>query len=176
MTAPVRLRADERGTSLIEFALVLPVLITLFAAAWQLSEVIFVRRKLTTATRTIADLTAQSQSLTPGELDTILAASGQIMAPFAPAPGRYLVSQIDVDGGGRSVVAWSRGRNVAALAKGSAYPVPATIRQNGTSIVVADLTYRYTPSLATSWLGPITLTEQAIMWPRKTGSIPCASC
>ncbi len=174
--APAGLAGDARGTSLIEFALVMPILLTLFVAAYQLSDMIFVYRKVTVTTRTIADLTAQAQIVAPADLDTILAASQQVIAPFDAARGTYLVSQISVDAGGIATVAWSRGRNVTPLVKGSRYDLPATIRQAGTSIVIADVAYRYVPAFATAIIGSFTLKDTSMMWPRRTGSIPCAAC
>lgn len=167
---------DARGVAMVEFALIAPVLLILLVAAYQLSAMIFVQRKVTVTARTIADLTAQSQVVLPSDLDTILNASQQVMSPFAVNQGTYVVSQIGVDTNGNATVTWSRGLNTPALAKGAAYALPATIKQNDTSLIVADATYRYTPSFGAALISGLTLRDRSIMWPRKSGSIACSAC
>ena len=54
---------DNAGAALIEFAMVLPVLILCYLGGFQLMEAVSVYRKVTTSTRSIADLTSRSSSV-----------------------------------------------------------------------------------------------------------------
>ena len=77
-----RLARDTRAVTATEFAIVLPFLVAMYLGGYQLSDAISAYRKVTTATRTVADLTSQFPSVSDAELDTVLAASQQVMTPY----------------------------------------------------------------------------------------------
>ena len=136
-----RLARDTRAVSATEFAIVLPFLVAMYLGGYQLSDAISAYRKVTTTTRTVADLTSQFSSISDAELDTVLAASQQVMTPYKVANAELTVSQIVVDDKGVVTVDWSRGLNTTALTPGSAYTLPASIKQNNTSLFVATIKY-----------------------------------
>lgn len=162
---------DTRGIAITEFAIVLPFLILLYVGGYQLSDAISAYRKVTTAARTVADLTTQYMSVTNSDLDTILAASQQVMAPYNVRNAKLVVSQVSVDAQGAAKVAWSRGLNTGALQTGTSYTLPATIKQNNTSLIIASIEYTYTPNFASSLIGTIPMRENIIMSPRASSTI-----
>jgi Flp pilus assembly protein TadG len=166
-----RLIRDGRGVALVEFAMVLPVLMMLFVGGYQISDAVAAQRKITAAARTIADLTSQYTTVTDSDLDTILNASEQVMAPYAQTNARMTVSQIDIDATRRSKVGWSRGKNTAKLAAGSEFAVPDSIKQANTSLIVARIDYQYIPGIAASMIGQIPLSETIIMSPRASATV-----
>ncbi len=166
-----RLSADQRGVALIEFALCLPFLVLLFIGGYQFSDAISAYRKVTRATRTIADLTAQYITVTDNDLDTILNASTQVMAPYSVSSAKLIVSQIKIDAAGVSTVDWSKGKNVDGLKPNTPFAIPVAIRQPNTSLIIAAIDYTYTPGIASTIIGTIPLHEQIIMSPRATASI-----
>jgi Flp pilus assembly protein TadG len=167
----MRLADDVRGLALIEFALTLPFLIALFVGGFQLSDAVSAYRKVTTAARTIADLTAQYTAVTNNDLDTILNASQQVMAPYPADNAQMTVSQINIDATGKATVGWSRGKNMQRLTPGSDFTVPAAIKQANTSLIVAQIFYDYRPTFFDVLIGTVRLTETIIMSPRASGSI-----
>lgn len=166
-----RLADDARGVALIEFALVLPFLILLFIGSYQFSDAIAVNRKVTRATRTVADLTAQYTSVNDADLTTILNATAQVMAPYPLTPAKLTVSQIKMDAAGKATVDWSAGKNTDGLTPGAAFALPATIRQANTYLIVASTDYTYTPTIATRMIGTIPLSERMIMSPRASAKV-----
>lgn len=173
---PPRLLDDRRGAALVEFAFTVPILVLLFVGTYQLSDAVAAYRKVTTATRAVADLATQYSDLQPSDLDTILNAGQQVLAPYHPALTTMTVSQVDVDAAGRSTVAWSRGKNGSRLTPGSDFAVPERIKQAGASYIVAEIRYDYTPIMAGSLIGRIPMRDRMIMNPRKVDSIPCPQC
>ncbi|MCU6452714.1 pilus assembly protein [Sphingomonas sp. A2-49] len=174
MTGPSGMAAfhrDQRGAALIEFAFLLPFLALLFVGGYQISDAVFVHRKVTMTARTLADVTSQYTTVSTSDLDTILGSAQQVLSPYAMANAEMVVSQVVIDASGNATVAWSRGLNVAARAPGSSFYVPSAYRQNGATVIVADVTYRYRPTFASSYIGPLALTEQVTMYPRKSSSI-----
>ena len=54
---------DRRGTSAVEFAMLLPLLLTLYLGTFEISQGIGINRKVTLTTRTVADLASQVSSI-----------------------------------------------------------------------------------------------------------------
>ena len=166
-----RLARDTRGVSVIEFAIVLPFLIALYLGGYQLSDAISAYRKVTTATRTVADVTSQFASVSDTELDAVLAASQQVMTPYKVANAQLTVSQIVVSNGGAATVDWSRGLNTPALKTGDPYTLPENIKQKNTSLIIATIRYNYVPIVAPALIGTIPMRDVIIMSPRVTDTI-----
>lgn len=169
-----RLCGDRRGISAVEFAFVLPLLVLIYVAGYQLSDAISAYRKVTIATRAIADLTTQYTSVADTDLDTVLSASQQIMTPYSADNAVSVVSEISVDASGNATVTWSRARPTTATAQtvGAPYTLPSDIDQPNTSLIVASMTYDYVPRVAATIIGRIPMHEQIIMSPRRSPSIP----
>jgi len=166
-----RIASETRAVSAVEFALCLPFLVTLYLGGYQLSDAISAYRKVTTATRAVADLTSQYTNMSDSELQTVLLASQQVMSPYNLNNAKLTVSQIKIDGSGNATVAWSAGKNVTALTTGASFNVPASIRQPNTYLIVAGVDYLYVPSLASSLLGSFNMREQVILSPRAVACI-----
>ncbi len=166
-----RLLKDLRAVSATEFALVLPFLVTLYLGGYQLSDAISAFRKVTFTTRTIADLASQYTSVNDSDLDTILNASQQVMAPYKTQNATMLISQIKIDASLVATVDWSRGKNVSGLTVGDAYTLPASIKQANTYVIVANVNYNYTPVVASTLIGAIPMKDQIILSPRAATRI-----
>ena len=167
----VALAPERRGVALVEFAFCLPFLVLLYVGGYQLTDGISAYRKVTTATRTIADLTSQYTAVTDSDLDTILNASQQVMAPYAQENAKMMVSQISIDNNNKSTVDWSCGKNTIGLTPGDKFTIPTAIKQPNTSVIVAEIIYTYTPTVASSLIGTIPMEDNIIMSPRATVSI-----
>jgi Flp pilus assembly protein TadG len=165
------LRADATGVALIEFAMVVPILVVLFVGGFQLMEATSVYRKVTTTARSLSDLSTQYISISDAELQAVLNASAQIMAPYEITNGTYRVSLIDVSSTGVSTVAWSKSKNGSALTPGQAYALPAALKMNGVDVVVCDVNYTYQPIAFFSLLGAIPFKDQIFMIPRGDNTV-----
>lgn len=166
-----RIARDTRGVSLVEFAIALPFLILLFTGSFQLSDAVAANRKVTMAARTIADLASQYTVVSDSDLDTILNASQQVLAPYSANAATMTVTLVKTDALYRSTVDWSDGKNTTALRRGSSFNLPAAIKQPGTSLIVAQVVYTYRPSFGAAYIGTVPLTETIIMSPRGSSTI-----
>ena len=77
-----RLGRDQRGVSAVEFALLLPLMLTLYLGAVEISQAIGIDRKVTLTSRTVADLASQVSSLASSDMSNVLAASSAVIAPY----------------------------------------------------------------------------------------------
>lgn len=147
-------RAATAGVSAVEFALILPVMLLLYSGSVELSEALAVDRKANRVSSTICDLVSQETDVTSAEMQNIFDASSAIMEPY-PSGSVLKMELIVVDIGASSqTVAWSRARQggttTTPFAKGAASPitVPSSIAVTGTQVVVARITYSFTPAFS----------------------------
>jgi len=162
----------ERGIAAVEFALVVPLMLTLYVASLELSQAIIVDRRVTTVVGTTGDLVARANSkLTDGELTDYFTAAQSIMRPFSTTDLQQVVTQLQVDKNGTAKVDWSVGFNDGqAHAHGDTFPlddVPAMadLAKNG-YIIVAESSYTYLPLLGLFFKTPFSLNHRNYYLPR----------
>jgi Flp pilus assembly protein TadG len=168
---------DRRGTSLVEFALVLPCLLTLFLGGYQVCDAIACQRRVTVVARATADMTSQYRTVTNNDLNTILNASTQIMQPYSVAAAGVRLTSMTIRADGKLVVNWSKGLNtggyVAATYAAGVFVAsgfPAELNIPGTSYVLSQVTYNYDPKLG-SLVKPISFSQRIFMVPRKSDAV-----
>ena len=163
---------DRRGVSAVEFALVLPLLLLIVLVGYELSEAVSAYRKVTSTARTVADLTTQYSTMSSGDVSTVLNASAQVMAPFNTSSLSIVLTEFKVSALGIATVTWSQTLNGTALAAGSIVVLPAGICLPNASVVLASVTYSYTPAIGYKMTGPFVISSALYMSPRSVASIP----
>ena len=172
-----RFRRDRRGVSAVEFAVTLPVLVLLFFAGFVAVQAVAISRKVTITTRALADLTSQYTQMSAADMTTVMNATTQIMAPYDATPLSIRISQITTNGGGqKATVDWSVTDTNSSF---TAYPAkskftglpPDMLAMGGTSFLYAEVSYLYTPPVATTVFGALTLADNIFMLPRLSSSV-----
>lgn len=138
---------DRSGVSAAEFALLLPLLILMYVGAVEIGRLLTVTRRVDTVASTAADLTAQVRQVSNADLADIVAASTSILSPYPTTPLTVVVTSVVADQNNNGKVAWSYSSSGAARAAGSSYALPAGTTQANSSVIVADVTYAFTPLL-----------------------------
>lgn len=154
----VRFRRSRSGVAATEFALLLPVMLTIWIGMIVGSDAFIASRKVTLLTRTLADMTTQMQAVSQSDLDSIFQATQAVMWPKAPTKMGMRVTSFDIDSAGKVFVDWSSVPTNGALATGfAAFPrcsqqsplVPNGLKVPRTSIVYAEVKMLYQASVAT---------------------------
>jgi Flp pilus assembly protein TadG len=169
-----RLRAfarGERGMAAVEFAAILPFMLTAYLGGVEISTGVALDRKVAITTRAVADLASRYQNIKNADMTTILSATSAIIAPYASPPLTVTVSQVSVDANGNATIAWSDALNGTARAVGSPVTLPGTLATPNASYVWGEVKYVYTPTLGYVLTGSWTLTNQIFMSPRESASI-----
>lgn len=161
LAAPIRCLAarlavfwrDRRGVAAVEFALVLPLMLIMYLGMAVTTIGISIDRKLTIASRALADLTAQRGRISDSEKDNIFAAAAAVMAPYSPAGAELALFSVYIDSKGAARVCWSDANKAGiAPAAGSAYTFPPSAadltRNVSSSVIVGQVTYPYSTGLA----------------------------
>src|SRR5262245_38138495 len=118
------LATDQRGVSAVEFAMLLPLMITLYLGAVEISQGIGIDRKVTLTTRTVADLASQVSSINNNDMTNLLNASAAVIVPYDTSKLKVTVSEITIDANGTAKIVWSDTLNGSKRAVGSTVTLP----------------------------------------------------
>lgn len=164
---------DRRGIAAVEFALLVPVVIVVYLAGFEVMEASTVYRKLTDTTVQLANVTAQYTTMGSADVDNVLGASAQIMTPYPTSSLTIVLSEVTTTAAGAGQVTWSQAyQGGTALTTGAAVTMPAGFQTPNTSYVLVQTTYAYQPVIGGAFIKPITMTNQLFMLPRSSPSIP----
>ncbi len=166
-----RLVGDERGVSAVEFAMLLPLMLSLYLGAVELSQGIGADRKVTLTARTIGDLVSQVSSINTADMNNALAAASSVMVPYPVANLKVTVSSIKIDANGVATVDWSDALNTTARTKGSAVTLPAALKVPSTWLIWSEVQYTYKPVVGYVVSGTLTLKDHIYMRPRLSDSV-----
>ncbi|MEJ2125435.1 MAG: pilus assembly protein [Alphaproteobacteria bacterium] len=163
-------RAGERGLAMIEFALVLPVLVMLFLGLVEFGEAYSASRKVTFAASTVSDLVAQMRSVTDTDLTDIALVADELIKPYRTSNFGVVITSVVADSENNTTVGWSFARGSGATAKtdGALVTLPAGLTEPGSSIIMVETFYEFTPSVGLFLLDTRTLTGKAYYRPRRT--------
>jgi Flp pilus assembly protein TadG len=168
------LTGDRRGVAAVEFALVVPVVIVVYLAGFEVMEAATVYRKLTDTTVQIANVTAQYTTMGATDVSNVLNASSQIMTPYPTTNLSVVLSEVTTDNTGAGKVTWSEPypQGGTALAPNSSVTMPSGFQTPNTSYILVQTTYSYQPVIGGAFVKPISMTNQIFMLPRSSSSIP----
>ncbi|WP_460448159.1 TadE/TadG family type IV pilus assembly protein [Alsobacter sp. SYSU BS001988] len=168
---------DARGIAAIEFALILPVMLSLYIGSVEVSMGLSADRKVVLLTRTLADLVSQNDTTEINQLKTIMNAGKVVLSPLKTADARMRITSIAISNtsGKEATACWSEvgpssPSGWTAYARGRTFntaEVPSALRSDsGTSLVMAEVEYTYKPVMGYVITGSLNLQERIFMRPR----------
>jgi len=197
-----RFRDDRSGLAAVEFALILPVMVTLFFGIVELSQALSARADVANMASVAADLVAQESTVTPADMQNVYDAARTVLYPFNAAPLTVTVYSIVDDGkqGTGGKVAWSCTCSGAtgACANGptgvptdgygasggqttggaiiAATNIDSKTKQTAYggsgSVIIAKVDYAYSSSTTRMFTGDIKMSNVFYSKPRRVAQIP----
>jgi Flp pilus assembly protein TadG len=171
----VRFAGESRGLAALEFAFLLPVMLTLYLGSYEVTTGVAVQRKVTLTAHALADLSSQFTSIANSDMSNILNASSDIIAPYAAANLQVVVSELAVNAQGVASVVWSDTLNGTALTVGQSVTIPASLAVPNTYLILGQASYSYNPTYGYVMTGTLTLSDQILLAPRQSNSVARAS-
>jgi len=166
-----RFGGDRRGVSAVEFALLAPVMITFYLGCVEISDGVAADRKVSLTAAALANLAAQTTTISTTDMTNILNAASAIIAPYDASKLTITVTCLNIDGNKNATVKWSATQNGTARTTGSTYTFDsstAALDVASTQLILAEASYAYTPIVGTSISGMVTLSDRMFMSPRIT--------
>lgn len=186
--------ASTRAVAAVEFSLILPILLVLLLAAIDAGRAVAVSMKVRAAAYSLDAMANQYLYIYDGDMQQILGATAVVLAPFSSAPASVILSQVQVSASGRATVIWSDQLNSTAYSPGHTLTIPTSLTKTTASnkvcqdstypscyLLLAEVSYTYTPLFGQFITGSINLSDRVYMAPRsvtciqRNGNIP-ATC
>jgi Flp pilus assembly protein TadG len=167
-------RHDTRAVSAVEFAMIVPVMCTLFLASVETTQGLQIDRKVSLTARALSDLASQATVIADTEMTNILDASSDILTPFSASNALMVVTGIQIDVTGTARVVWSDQRNSTRYTCGATIAVPTQLKPDlGTTgfLVLAEVKYNYNPIIGYLITGTVQLSDRLYTRPRIGDSI-----
>lgn len=189
---PRRLRAygsDARGAAVVEFALVMPVLILILLAGFEIAQALSIDRKLVDTTAELASLVSQQSTLTTGQAQALMTDTSQIMAPYTTANLSITISEVTTSSSCNSTSCpttynWVQSQSGGvAGANGTVTSgttpftqLPKSLWVASTSYLLVQTSYTYRPTVGSHYVSTIPISSQLYISPRQVSTISCGSC
>jgi Flp pilus assembly protein TadG len=187
------LLSDRRGVAAVEFALIVPLLLSMYFVTMEVAQGIEANKKVSRIGSMVADIVTQQQTIHKSELEAIMRIGEATLQPYNRSEPSITITAIEVtDEAAPAVkVVWSRklvaGAFSAGAAKGSTTTVPATLKIKGSFLVRAESSLAYRPVITwaasakptlglTAAFDGISMKETYYLRPRMSTTIPCDDC
>jgi Flp pilus assembly protein TadG len=174
--SPLRSRSfvgDRSGSSVVEFALLLPLMLTMYFGSIQVTDAISADRQVTLVASTAAEIASQYSSVTTANVTNILTAAASVMSPFSftSANATVTLTSVTVDANGNATIAWSRCLNGTARSGTVTNQIPAGLLVANTSVIWAEATYTYRPTIGWGLVGTVPMSDQIFLRPRQSANV-----
>jgi Flp pilus assembly protein TadG len=177
---------DRAGLGGVEFAILAPILISLYISCFELTMGFTVSKRVTRATATIADLITQQTSVNETYLGTMVDVAEAIFMPYNTSAAKLTlkITGVAMDASGTPKVAWSWDKlNGQPYAVGATVSdVPTDMKVANTFLIRAELSVPhelllFLPNLVSSSdTRSITMGRTYFYRPRVGNSITCSNC
>jgi Flp pilus assembly protein TadG len=168
-----RLRASNDGIAAVEFAVIAPVMITMFFGVTEITDAYTARTKVTEVASTAGDLVAQEKTICDSDMTDVFSALTSVMSPYSAASLKVVVTSLVDSGNNQVKVAWSDGYNTAARNVGDVVAIPNGLVTSGSggSVIMAEVTYTYTSPVGEMFNAPISFSDTFYLHPRKVAQV-----
>lgn len=171
-----RFARDRDGVSAVEFAIILPFMLTLYLGSVELGEGLSIKFKTTLAARTVTDLASQYVSIDGPNMQQILGASSKVLSPYSTGSVVVTLSELTVNANGKGVVKWSCSLNGTAYTVNHKLPMPTNLQTSGITMLYGEVTYPYTPSMGYAITGTFNIYQNMYFYPRLSSTISLSAC
>ncbi len=169
----------REAVAAVEFALVMPFMLTLYLGSMELSQLISVDQRVTNIAGTIGDLAARADgTLADTDMQNYFAAASTVIAPFTTDGLAQVVTEVQVDKDGKTTVIWSVGYNGGSPRScKEPFPGPHAIPPSMIAIsknnyvIVSEASYSYQPLLGLFFKHPFSLYHENFYLPRFAAAI-----
>ena len=167
---------DRSGVTAIEFAIILPVMITILLGAFQFAGTVQTRLSDETAAWEVADLVSRCRTVATADISDAFTAASLIITATKTRPANlaYYAASVSFDPTtGTPSLDWRSDAGTPVTANGTILAKATGQRSAGESVIIAGVDYTYQP---TGPGGPsLVFSDIAMMSPRLVAKVPLGS-
>lgn len=163
-----RFGRDQRGAAALEFALLVPFLVTLEFGSVELVRAYEAQRRVAHVAAAMADVVSQGTTVSTAQLNDAFISGQVLVAPLPTTPLGLRISSITADARGVASVDWTTSQNWTGAAAPS---IPAGYLNPGESAIVADATYNWDSPLKYLLPNTIHFVKHAYVRPRLSAQV-----
>jgi Flp pilus assembly protein TadG len=183
-----RWRANQDGLAAVEFAMLLPLMITLFFGVVETSLALLCRADVSIMASTAADLISQSDTIAASDISNVYSAAGTILYPYydpslsGSAKPVIRITSVIYDTTTQSTtvgkVAWTCTQSgsgtltPATRAVNDPMTLPQALLSANGSVIVSEIAYSYASPTSKVITGTINFTNNWYTRPRRVLQIP----
>jgi len=185
----VRFRKNVSGLAAVEFAFIVPVMLTLVFGTIEVASVVAIDRKATLVSRTLSDLVSRGANVTNADIKNFFGLGTSIMSPYPVTPTgmSQRITAVSIDASKVAKVAWSFAGTATgnSVTVSTGYTVGSTITTIPPALLVANTqliwsesTYTYKPVLGYLLKSNWPVSDETFTRPRQSlcvmlNSTPC---
>lgn len=165
------------GLAALEFALIAPIMIVIFFGSVELSSALDCNTRVARVSFTIADLVAQSTTVSTSDTTNIFNCANAILYPFSSSSAQMIVTSITYDTTGKSTVAWSDAYNTSKRTSvPSSFTSSLMLKDSSGniiagSVIYSEVSYSFSSPLKYFLGSTTTLTSSFFTKPRRSTSV-----
>lgn len=179
-----RFSGNNDGVAAVEFALLLPLFLVIYICVIEFTQAFMVQRRAHHSAAMLADIVAQSNTVTTAQLSDFFAIGGLIMAPYSSTPLTGRVTSVVMNAQKQPRVQWSYGSNMPVHKVNAVLTIPQDLLKNeGDSLIFAETVYSYdspfdiaVPGFPDYLSNITTFRREFYLRPREVASVTCTNC
>jgi Flp pilus assembly protein TadG len=182
--------AKNDGTAAVEFALLLPVMITMFFGVVESTLALLCRADVSVMASTAADLISQESVATSADIRNVYSAAGTILYPYynpsnGSAKPTIRITSVVYDATNPSTTSGQVGWSCTQVgsgtlpSQGTTVTLPQALMTTNGSVIIAEVAYNYVSPTTEVITGPMNMTNSFWTKPRRVAQITgpaAASC
>lgn len=183
-------RKSNDGAAAVEFAILLPLLISMFFGVVETSLALLCRADVSVMASTAADLISQVNAANTSDITNVYSAAGTILYPYydpsnGSAKPTIRITSVIYDTTSQSTtagkVAWtctqsgSGTLSPSSRTVGSTVTFPQALMTTNGSVIIAEIAYNYVSPTTKVITGPINMTNNFYTKPRRIAQIAAPS-
>ena len=182
-------RKSDDGVAAVEFAILLPLLISMFFGVVETSLALLCRADVSVMAATAADLISQVNAASTTDITNVYAAAGTILYPYysggSTGKPTIRITSVIYDTTSKSTtsgkVAWTCAQagtgtlTPTSRAVGDTVTLPQALMTTNGSVIIAEVAYNYASPTTKVITGPINMTNNFYTKPRRIAQIAAPS-
>lgn len=162
---------NRDGVSAVEFAIVLPFMLTLYLGGVEVGDGLAIDFKATIAARTVVSLASLYINIDSTAMSNILGAASTVVSPYSASNMVVTLSEITTNANGQGTITWSASLNGTARTVGSSVTLPTALKTANISLLWGEVTYPYTPTMGYVLTGTINIYQDIYFYPRMSSCV-----